>query len=229
MNRKFTNQIQKYAETENLFREFLLGDVSRFEIRQKDDMKVSVAHRLEPATFVKSPNSDARPSGMAITTVVIHCISLPKGQFGTGLPRQLFLNAIDFEQYPELLELRDYRVSAHIVIERTGEVTQFVPFNERAWHAGESEWQGRQNCNDFSIGIELEGTDDSAFEDLQYDALVDTLVALLQRYPTLSLGNIVGHSEIARERKADPGSGFEWQRLLKAVILRLNDSNQAEN
>lgn len=190
-------------------------------------MKVSVAHRLEPATFVKSPNSNARPSGMDITTVVIHCISLPNGQFGTGLPEQLFLNAIDFEQYPELLELREYRVSAHLVIDRTGTVTQFVPFNERAWHAGESEWQGRQNCNDFSIGIELEGTDDSVFEDSQYDALVDTLVALLRRYPTISLGNIVGHSEIARGRKSDPGSGFEWRRLLKAVIVRLTESSQA--
>ncbi|MCY4130829.1 MAG: 1,6-anhydro-N-acetylmuramyl-L-alanine amidase AmpD [Gammaproteobacteria bacterium] len=190
-------------------------------------MRVSEAHRLEPAIFAKSPNFDARPIGIDVTIVVIHCISLPKGQFGTGLPTQLFLNAIDFEQYPKLEELREYRVSAHLLIERTGAVTQFVPFNERAWHAGESSWQGRKDCNDFSIGIELEGTDDAQFEDPQYEVLVETLVALLQRYSTLSVGNIVGHSEIAGGRKTDPGSGFDWQRLLKAVIAQLNDPNPA--
>ena len=190
-------------------------------------MRVSAAHRLEPVTFVQSPNFDARPTGIDVSTVVIHCISLPKGQFGAGLPAQLFLNAIDFEQYPELGELREYRVSAHLLIERTGDVTQFVPFNERAWHAGESIWQGRKDCNNYSIGIELEGTDDSPFEDEQYAVLVDTLIALLRRYPTLSLGNIVGHSEIALGRKTDPGSGFDWQRAIKAVIAGLNEPNQA--
>ena len=189
-------------------------------------MKVSEAHRLETAKFVHSPNSDARPTGIDITTVVVHCISLPKGEFGTGLPTQLFMNTIDLERYPELAELRDYRVSAHLLIERTGAVTQFVPFNMRAWHAGESEWQGRQNCNDFSIGIELEGTDEGLFEDAQYDALVDTVVALLRRYSTLTLGNVVGHSEIARGRKTDPGSGFDWERLFKAVRTPLSVATQ---
>ena len=189
-------------------------------------MVVTENHLLESAVARASPNCDARPSGFDVTTLVIHCISLPKGQFGTGLPAQLFLNAIDFARYPELEELRNYRVSAHLLIERTGAVTQFVPFNKRAWHAGESEWQGRKDCNDFSIGIELEGIDDGLFEDAQYDVLTNTLVALLRRYPTLSLGNVVGHSEIASGRKTDPGSGFDWQRVFKAVRTRMNDATQ---
>ncbi|MCY3858918.1 MAG: 1,6-anhydro-N-acetylmuramyl-L-alanine amidase AmpD [Gammaproteobacteria bacterium] len=189
-------------------------------------MKVSETHRIEPATHVQSPNSDGRPIDTEATTVVIHCISLPRGYFGTGLPTQLFLNAIDFEQYPDLAELQDYRVSAHLLIERTGVVTQFVPFNMRAWHAGESEWQGRKDCNDFSIGIELEGTDEGLFEDAQYDVLADTLVALLRRYPTLSLGNVVGHSEIAPGRKTDPGAGFDWQHVFNAVRTRLRNGTQ---
>ena len=185
-------------------------------------MKVTETHRLESAMFVPSPNFDARSVNADMTTVVIHCISLPKGQFGTGLPAQLFLNTIDFDVHPDLVELRDYRVSAHLLIERTGNVTQFVPFNNRAWHAGVSEWQGRVDCNDFSIGIELEGTDDSPFENSQYTVLIDALVALLNRYPTLSLGNIVGHGEIAAGRKTDPGVAFDWQRVFKAVITRLH-------
>ena len=185
-------------------------------------MKVSERHRIERATHVKSPNADGRPTHTEATTVVIHCISLPRGHFGTGLPTQLFLNSIDFEQYPDLAELRNSRVSAHLLIERTGTLTQFVPFDKRAWHAGASEWQGRKNCNDFSIGIELEGTDESSFEDSQYDVLVDTLVALLRRYSTLSLANVVGHSEIAPGRKTDPGRGFDWCRLFDAVRVRFN-------
>ena len=190
-------------------------------------MKVTEKHLLKPVVFHRSPNSDARIAGIDITTVVIHCISLPRGRYGTGLPAQLFLNAIDFDNHPDLVELRDYRVSAHLLIERAGTVTQFVPFNERAWHAGESTWQGRRDCNDYSIGIELEGTDDSPFEDSQYAALVDILVALLSRYPTLSLGNIVGHSEVALGRKTDPGIGFDWKRLLTAVITQLNREPKA--
>ena len=182
-------------------------------------MNISEAHRLEHAVFRRSPNANARGAGLDVTTVVIHCISLPRGQYGTGLPAQLFLNAIDFDEHPDLVELRDYRVSAHLLIERTSEVTQFVPLNERAWHAGESTWRGRHDCNDFSIGIELEGTDDDEFEDSQYDVLMDILGALFNRYPTLSLGDIV---EIASGRKTDPGIGFDWQRLLKGVISRLN-------
>ncbi len=190
-------------------------------------MNVTENHLIDSAVFIRSPNFDLRSTGIDISTVVIHCISLPRGEFGTGLPAQLFLNTIDFNEHPELVELRDYRVSAHLLIERTGTLTQFVPFDKRAWHAGESEWQGREDCNDFSIGIELEGSDDSPFEDSQYTVLVDTLFALLNRYPTLSLGNIVGHNEIAAGRKTDPGVGFDWKRLLTAVTAQLNSEHKA--
>ena len=184
-------------------------------------MQVLANHRLDTATYVASPNCDARPLAVDLTTVVIHCISLPKGQFRSGLPQKLFTNSIDFDVNPELEELRDIHVSAHVLIGRDGEVIQFVPFNERAWHAGVSSWQGQSNCNDNSIGIELEGTDDSAFEAAQYDSLVEVLVALLGHYPTLSLSNVVGHSEIARGRKSDPGRCFDWTQVFSKLIDQL--------
>ena len=190
-------------------------------------MIVTKNHRLQRAVFSESPNFDDRPIGTNLTTVVIHCISLPRGQYGTGVPSQLFTNTIDFDEHPDLVELQDYRVSAHLLVERTGVMNQFVPFDKRAWHAGTSEWQGQKDCNDFSIGIELEGTDDSPFEDSQYEVLVDTLVALFRRYRTLSLGNIVGHSEIARGRKSDPGESFDWRRVVSTLIAQLNYRQQA--
>ncbi len=190
-------------------------------------MIVTENHRLQPAVFSVSPNFDERPRGINLTTVVIHCISLPRGQYGTGVPSQLFTNTIDFDEHPDLVELQDYRVSAHLLVERTGVVNQFVPFDKRAWHAGVSEWQGQNDCNDFSIGIELEGTDDSPFEDLQYENLVDTLVALLRRYRTLSLGNIVGHNEVAQGRKSDPGDSFNWQRVFREMVTQLKYRQRA--
>ena len=190
-------------------------------------MIITENHHLQPAVFSGSPNFDERPRGINLTTVVIHCISLPRGQFGTGVPSQLFTNTIDFDEHPDLVELQDYRVSAHLLVERTGVMNQFVPFDKRAWHAGTSEWQGQKDCNDFSIGIELEGTDDSPFEESQYEVLVDTLVALLRRYRTLSLGNIVGHSEIARGRKSDPGDSFNWQRVFREMVTQLKYRQRA--
>ena len=181
-------------------------------------MRVTINHLLDSATNTPSPNYDARPNGSDITMVVIHCISLPRGEFGTGLPSQLFTNCIDFEAHSELLELDGVRVSAHLLIDRAGAVTQFVPFDKRAWHAGLSVWQGKSNCNDSSIGIELEGTDDMAFEENQYDALIQVLTALFTRYPTLAIGNIVAHSEIALGRKTDPGRFFEWDRVFTQLI-----------
>lgn len=184
-------------------------------------MQVLENHWLDFVEFVRSPNFDSRPSSAVLSLVVIHCISLPRGVYGSKLVHDLFTNAIDFNQHRDLAELQDVRVSAHLLIERDGHVTQFVPFNERAWHAGESAWQNRSNCNDYSIGIELEGTDDSAFEDAQYATLVAVLAALLQKYPTLSIGNIVGHQEIAPARKTDPGSGFDWARVYAALRSKL--------
>lgn len=185
-------------------------------------MYVDEQHRLAGVAFRASPNFDQRPAGAAIELVVIHCISLPKGVFGSGLPAKLFTNELDFGQHPDLEELRDVNVSAHAIIERNGSVTQFVAFNERAWHAGVSSWQHLENVNDFSIGIELEGTDDTLFEDAQYESLIEVLGALFRRYPTLALSKLVGHSEIAPGRKTDPGSKFDWSRLINSLIERLN-------
>jgi len=157
-----------------------------------------------------SPNSDARPEGESISLVVIHNISLPPGQFGTGCVRQLFSNALDAAAHPYFEQIRDLRVSAHFLIERDGRATQFVSCLARAWHAGASSHQGRTACNDFSVGIELEGTDDQPFEAAQYEALNRLLEALAESYP---IAAVVGHSDVAPGRKTDPGPCFDWSRL----------------
>ncbi len=188
-------------------------------------MKIDDRHLLEDRLYLPSPNCDARPLDLDIALVVIHCISLRRGEYGSGLPRQLFMNEIDFEKYPELTELQRVRVSAHVLIERDGTLTQFVPFDQRAWHAGVSSWHGRANCNDFSIGIELEGTEDTVYEDSQYDVLTLILSTLMTRYRSLSLANIVGHSEIAPDRKIDPGPTFDWRRLYRQLTASMNESH----
>ena len=146
--------------------------------------------------------------------MVVHGISLPPGKFGTGLVNALFLNSLDVAIDPALADLRDVRVSAHLFIDRRGRATQFVPFNERAWHAGVSSWRGREGCNDFAVGIELEGTDDGPYTKAQYRRLCAVLKALLARYPALSRNAVVGHQEIAPGRKTDPGSAFHWSKVL---------------
>ena len=181
-------------------------------------MEVNTHHRLESVRFLASPNCDERPSGFGIDLVVLHCISLPEGQFGAGLPQNLFMNCIDFAKNPNLTELRDVRVSAHVLIDRLGTVEQFVAFNQRAWHAGESSWRNRVDINSSSVGIELEGTDSTEFEDRQYESLTVVLSALFRHYPGLSLSGLVGHSEIAPQRKTDPGTKFDWQRVYKALL-----------
>ena len=162
---------------------------------------------------VVSPNADDRPQGADIELLVVHGISLPAGQFGTGCIEQLFCNALDAEAHPGLREIRDLRVSAHLLIDRAGKLVQFVPFHKRAWHAGVSEFNGRQNCNDFSIGIELEGADDVAYESAQYAALAQVIIALQQVWPRLTAQRIRGHCHIAPGRKTDPGPAFDWERL----------------
>ena len=184
--------------------------------------KVDERHCLTNARVILSPNCDNRPLNQNISMVVIHSISLPKGEFGTGLPEQLFTNSLNFEEHSELIELQGVRVSAHVLITRDGEVVQFVPFDQRAWHAGESSWQGRNNCNDFSIGIELEGTDDLPYDERQYEAVVPVVVALNRQYKSLSLANLVGHSEIAPTRKTDPGPHFDWQRFIVEVANHIS-------
>ena len=155
-----------------------------------------------------SPNSSDRHD--EIDLIVLHCISLPEGQYANHYPKDLFLNKLDFKKHSSFESLRDLRVSSHLLINRDGSLVQFVPFNKCAWHAGQSSFEGRDDCNKFSIGIELEGTIKENFTDQQY-AILNEIVSLLKReYP---VKNIVGHSEIAPNRKKDPGPYFEWNRL----------------
>jgi AmpD protein len=165
--------------------------------------------------YVESPNYDDRPPGVAIDLIVVHSISLPPGEFGGAGIEQLFLNRIDPAEHPYYGGIADLRVSAHFVIRRDGETTQYVPCVKRAWHAGLSSWNGRSRCNDFSVGIELEGCDDTAFEDAQYDALVRVTRALQDAYP---IAAIAGHSDVAPGRKTDPGPLFDWSRYRAAVV-----------
>jgi AmpD protein len=172
---------------------------------------------LSPATHTSSPNFDSRPEGCPVDLLVIHNISLPPGQFGTGCIQQLFCNTLDCSQHPYFARLIGLRVSSHLLIERNGELTQFVAFSDRAWHAGQSTYGGRSRCNDFSIGIELEGVDDEPYSDAQYDALIRVTELLLQTYPHMDKERITGHSDIAPGRKTDPGPAFDWQRFLAAL------------
>jgi AmpD protein len=164
----------------------------------------------------ESPNFDARPPGELISLIVIHGISLPPGSFGSGCVEQLFCNTLDRTADPYFESIADLRVSSHFLIDRLGQTTQFVSCVERAWHAGVSQFGGRSRCNDFSIGIELEGTDDVPYEANQYGALNALLTVLVRAFPVRALA---GHNEIAPGRKTDPGPAFDWSRL--SVDIRL--------
>jgi N-acetyl-anhydromuramoyl-L-alanine amidase len=167
---------------------------------------------LADACRLPSPNCDARPEGMAIELIVIHNISLPPGIFEGDAVIDLFTNRLDWDAHPYYQDMRGIEVSAHFFIRRDGSLIQFVPCTLRAWHAGQSNWQGRDRCNDFSIGIELEGSDSLPFTEAQYAALIPLLRTLKQAYPVQA---ILGHSDIAPGRKTDPGPHFDWQRLLE--------------
>lgn len=171
---------------------------------------VDEAGWLFGARRIPSPNCDERPPGERVRLVVIHAISLPPCEFGGGEIAALFTNRLAPEAHPYFREIQGLRVSAHFLIRRDGELIQFVPCAWRAWHAGVSNWMGRDRCNDFSIGIELEGCDQLAFEDAQYQALNRLLAVLRIRYP---IDAVVGHSDIAPGRKTDPGPHFAWHRL----------------
>lgn len=162
------------------------------------------------ARRIPSPNHDARPDGTAIELVVIHNISLPPGTFAGDAVIDLFTNRLDWDAHPYYQGIRGLKVSAHFFVRRDGNLIQFVPCSLRAWHAGASSWLERERCNDFSVGIELEGTDDTPFTEAQYATLLPLIDALKQRYP---IRGIVGHSDIAPGRKTDPGPHFDWQRL----------------
>ncbi len=171
---------------------------------------------------VASPNFDDRPQQVEISLLVVHGISLPPGEFGTRCIEQLFCNVLDPDAHPYFKEIGGLRVSAHLLIDREGEIVQFVPFHKRAWHAGVSEFNGRENCNDFSIGIELEGADNVDYEAAQYDVLVQVTKALQQKWPSLKEENIRGHCHIAPGRKTDPGPAFDWDRLYTLLRSKLS-------
>jgi N-acetyl-anhydromuramoyl-L-alanine amidase len=172
---------------------------------------------IEGAERVPSPNCDERPEGSRPELVVVHAISLPPGEFGGPWIDHLFTNRLDPEAHPYFREIADLEVSAHLLIRRDGRLVQYVPFHRRAWHAGASSWQGRERCNDFSIGIELEGCDDLPFEDVQYERLAAVIGALRQAYPSIAPDAVAGHSDIAPGRKTDPGPQFRWSRLWAAL------------
>ena len=169
--------------------------------------------RLDVARQVASPNCDDRPPGCVPELLVVHGISLPPGDFGGGWIDALFTNRLDAAAHPYFREIDGLTVSAHAMIRRDGEFVQYVPFHRRAWHAGRSTYEGRERCNDFSIGIELEGTDELPYDDRQYRQLARLFHALRAAYPRLDASRIVGHSDIAPGRKTDPGPAFDWARL----------------
>lgn len=172
---------------------------------------------LEGVSFLSSPHCNARPKNMGIDLLVIHGISLPPAQFGAGVIEQFFCGHLDTSAHPFFEEIALLKVSAHLLISRTGVITQFVPFSQRAWHAGVSQFAGKENCNDFSIGIELEGTDDISYEKIQYEQLATVIKLLQKAYPGIVRERIVGHSDIAPGRKTDPGPSFDWLYLDKLL------------
>ncbi len=177
-------------------------------------MRVDPAsHLIAGVRYMPSPNADDRPRGCAPALIVIHNISLPPNEFGGPYIEQLFTNQLDPKAHPYFTSIIRQKVSAHVLIKRDGDMVQFVPFNRRAWHAGISEYQGRRNCNDFAVGIELEGTDKLPYENAQYSVLAALIDILRIAYPSIHKQRIVGHSDVAPNRKTDPGAVFDWRRL----------------
>jgi AmpD protein len=172
---------------------------------------------LQQAKQVRSPNFGPRPTGCVPDLLVIHNISLPPGCYGGDCIERFFTNCLDWEEHPFFDEIRGVEVSAHMLIERSGKLVQFVSFSDRAWHAGPSCFEGRDNCNDYSIGIELEGTDEEPYTDEQYLALSAVTGLLLEHYAQLGVDRIVGHSDVAPGRKTDPGPAFDWSRYRNAL------------
>ena len=180
-------------------------------------MRVSPNGRVSGARQVACPNHDARPRGSEIFLAVVHSISLPPGEYGGDAIERLFTNRLDPGAHPYFGAIAGLKVSAHFLVRRDGALVQFVPLHRRAWHAGVSAWRGRERCNDFSVGIELEGLDDASFEDPQYRTLVALLKALRRALP---LRDLAAHSDVAPGRKRDPGAQFDWARALRALARR---------
>ncbi len=175
---------------------------------------------MRPAKQCPSPNQDDRPAGMHPELIILHGISLPPGEYAGDAIEAFFTNCLDWDSHPYFAEIRDVRVSAHLLLRRSGDLVQFVPFERRAWHAGESSFRGRSCCNDYSIGIELEGTDDTPTTDEQYSRLAAVISAICAAYPAISTRQIAGHCDVAPGRKTDPGPAFDWLRLYDEIVVQ---------
>ncbi|MDH5445354.1 MAG: 1,6-anhydro-N-acetylmuramyl-L-alanine amidase AmpD [Gammaproteobacteria bacterium] len=176
---------------------------------------------LDNARHVLSPNCDDRPADSTIDLLVVHNISLPPNEFGGPYIEQLFTNCLNPDEHAYFRDICQLKVASHLLIRRNGEIIQFVPFHKRAWHAGESRFEDRERCNDFSIGIELEGADDIPYEDVQYEKLVEISQLIFKTYPDMSKDRVAGHSEIAPGRKTDPGPAFDWERYRSQLAKRV--------
>ena len=174
-------------------------------------------HLIKNIKYIKSPNFNERSQNSSIKLIVIHAISLPPKEYGGDYVENFFLNKLKISDHEYFKEIKDLKVSSHLYIKRDGEIIQFVPFDKRAWHAGESSFNGEFDCNDFSIGIELEGSDCDNFTSHQYQVLIDVTKLLMNEYPDVKKNSIKGHSDIAPGRKTDPGDKFEWTRYLSKI------------
>ena len=177
-------------------------------------------HIFKNVRFLQSPNYNDRPDKEKISLLIIHCISLPEGSYEGSNVEDFFLNKLSISDHNSFDEIKDLKVSSHLYIKRNGELVQFVPFNKRAWHAGESTYKGVSDCNNYSIGIELEGTDDDFYTDDQYDTLIEATKCIIKNYPLINKDSIVGHSDVSPGRKTDPGSKLDWGRFLEALWLK---------
>ena len=174
-------------------------------------------HIFKDIKFLQSPNFNERPKNSIISLIVIHSISLPPNVYGNEYVEDFFMNKLKISDHDYFDEIKDLKVSSHLYIKRTGEIIQFVPFNMRAWHAGDSSYKGVRDCNNYSIGIELEGTDRDNFSNNQYEKLIQISKQIIKNYPEINKDKIVGHSEISPGRKTDPGEKFEWNKYLNAL------------
>ena len=180
---------------------------------------LDLGQNLDKPVCLVSPNQNERPAGAVIDLVVIHGTCLPTRTYGSSCVVDLFMNRLerDLAEFPELTPIKDRKVSAHLYLDRTGHITQLVSFGRRAWHAGVSQFEGRENCNDFSIGIELEGTADSEYTEAQYQQLIRVLKVLCLHYPAITPERVVGHADVSPGRKIDPGPYFDWSRVRQAI------------
>ena len=174
-------------------------------------------HIIKNVRFLQSPNHNERPDKEKISLLIIHCISLPEGNYEGSNVEDFFLNKLSISDHNSFDKIKDLKVSSHLYIKRNGELVQFVPFNKRAWHAGESSYEGVSDCNNYSIGIELEGTDDDLYTADQYNTLIEATKVVINNYPLINKDSIVGHSDVSPGRKTDPGTKLDWDRFLEAL------------